>query len=241
MGSVQMNAVCFRPALHSATLLTQLQAEIDMSELYAQTHRAFQDRHDSRRLADRLESLAHAQLDAQDQQFIQSAPFFFLSTVDAQGHPTVSYKGGAPGFVRIVGPSELVFPAYDGNGMFLSLGNIASTAQVGMLFMSFEAPRRLRIQGIASVSANEGPHPVPGALYLVHVDGETGVRELRSIHSQGRPRNALGASCRMRPDDSPSPPGSASTFSPMRYLSRTSARSLRPVASFPWRTIGGEE
>lgn len=140
-----------------------------MSELYGDTHRAFQDRHDTRRMADRLESLAHAEFDANDRAFIESASFFFLSTVDEHGRPTVSYKGGAPGFVRITAPGELMFPAFDGNGMFLSLGNIASTAQVGLLFISFEAPRRLRVQGTARVMPNEGPNQVPGAIYLVHI------------------------------------------------------------------------
>lgn len=141
-----------------------------MSRLYGETHRAFQDRHDTRRLADRLEALAHAEFDQRDRAFIEAASFFFLSTVDERGRPTVSYKGGAPGFVRIVAASELVFPSYDGNGMFLSLGNIESTAQVGMLFISFESPpQRLRVQGTARVMANEGELHCPGALYLVHV------------------------------------------------------------------------
>lgn len=140
-----------------------------MSELYGNTHRALQDRHDTRRLADRLESLARAEFDAGDRELIEAAPFFFLSTVDERGRPTVSYKGGAPGFIRVSGPGELVFPVYDGNGMFLSLGNIESTAQVGLLFISFEAPRRLRVQGEARLCANEGPHRSPGALYLVHI------------------------------------------------------------------------
>jgi predicted pyridoxine 5'-phosphate oxidase superfamily flavin-nucleotide-binding protein len=140
-----------------------------MSELYGETHRAFQDRHDTRRLADRLETLAHAELDANDRAFVESATYFFLSTVDERGRPTVSYKGGPPGFVRVIGPAELAFPVYDGNGMFLSLGNIASTAQVGLLFIDFESPRRLRIQGAARVIANEGPGHSPGALHLVHI------------------------------------------------------------------------
>jgi predicted pyridoxine 5'-phosphate oxidase superfamily flavin-nucleotide-binding protein len=140
-----------------------------MSELYGETHRAFQDRHDTRRLADRLESLAHSAFDARDRAFIEQAPFFFLSTVDERGRPTVSYKGGAPGFVRVSEPSTLVFPVYDGNGMFLSLGNIESTAQVGLLFISFESPQRLRIQGEARVVPNDGADRVPGAAYLVHV------------------------------------------------------------------------
>lgn len=161
-------------ALHGysagSTLGARLPPETtNMSELYGETHRAFQDRHDTRRLADRLESLARTEFDTGDRAFIEAAPFFFLSTVDERGRPTVSYKGGAPGFVRVSAPSELVFPVYDGNGMFLSLGNIAGTAQVGLLFISFESPRRLRIQGEARISSNEGPHHTPGAAYLVHI------------------------------------------------------------------------
>lgn len=140
-----------------------------MSELYGETHRAFQDQHETRRLADRLENLAHREFDSNDRAFIESVAFFFLSTVDERGRPTVSYKGGPPGFVRVIEPSELVFPVYDGNGMFLSLGNIARTAQVGLLFIDFESPRRLRVQGSARVAANEGTHHLPGAQYLVRI------------------------------------------------------------------------
>ncbi len=140
-----------------------------MSELYGETHRAFQDQHDTRSLADRLETLAHTELDSNDRAFVESSTFFFLTTVDEQGRPTVSYKGGPPGFVRVIGSAELVFPVYDGNGMFLSLGNIESTAQVGLLFINFESPRRLRVQGVAQVIPNEGPSHSPGALHLVQI------------------------------------------------------------------------
>jgi uncharacterized protein len=141
-----------------------------MSEFYGDTHRAFQDEHGTRRLADRLESLARAQFEANDRAFVEGATFFFLSTVDERGRPTVSYKGGPPGFVRITAPGELVFPVYDGNGMFLSLGNITSTSQVGLLFIDFESARRLRVQGTAQVAANDGQlDDFPGAQHLVRI------------------------------------------------------------------------
>ncbi len=140
-----------------------------MSNLYGEAHRSFQDSEGTRTLADRLESLAHREFDPNDRSFIESAAMFFLASVDERGRPTVSYKGGAPGFVRITGPSQLVFPAYDGNGMFLSLGNISSTTHIGMLFIDFESARRLRVQGTASVST-ESVEAHPGARYLVRVE-----------------------------------------------------------------------
>lgn len=141
-----------------------------MSDLYGETHRSFQDSRGTRRLADRLEALAHAEFDANDRAFIESAVMFFLATVDEGGRPTVSYKGGAPGFVHITAPGELTFPVYDGNGMYLSLGNIAGSPNIGMLFIDFESPRRLRVQGSAQiVSSPEALADYPGAQHLVRV------------------------------------------------------------------------
>jgi predicted pyridoxine 5'-phosphate oxidase superfamily flavin-nucleotide-binding protein len=80
---------------------------------------------------------------------------FFLSTVDADGFPTVSYKGGAPGFVRVLDEKTIAFPSYDGNGMFMSLGNMRANSGIGMLFIDFENPHRLRLHGTASVSRED--------------------------------------------------------------------------------------
>ena len=141
-----------------------------MSELYGTAHRSFQDEHLTRGLADRLESMAHSEFDANDREFIGSVSMFFLASVDELDRPTVSYKGGAPGFVVVTGPAELVFPSYDGNGMFLSLGNIASREQVGLLFIDFAAPRRLRVQGRARVESDADARArYPGAQHVVRV------------------------------------------------------------------------
>jgi len=141
-----------------------------MSKLYGDGHRLFQDQHDTRRLADRLESMARAEFDQSDREFIAGAAMFFLSSVDGHGMPTVSYKGGSPGFVRVTAPDEVTFPVYDGNGMFLSLGNIASTGQVGLLFIDFEKPRRLRLQGTARVLTDDSmARDYPGAQHLIAV------------------------------------------------------------------------
>ena len=85
---------------------------------------------------------------------------FFLATTDAEGCPDCSYKGGDPGFVRVIDERTLVFPSYDGNGMFKSLGNIRANPAVGLLFLNFEEPRRLRVNGTATVSADDAAMPV---------------------------------------------------------------------------------
>ena len=114
--------------------------------------RTLQDRFDSRRLADRLEqvTLRHAFTD-EDRAFIARAAMFFLATADADGRPDCSYKGGLPGFVQVVDDTTLVFPSYDGNGQFRSLGNLLSNPHVGMLFIDFEVSKRIRVNGVASI------------------------------------------------------------------------------------------
>ena len=127
-----------------------------MSETYHAGMRQLQDRYDTRRLADRLdERLGRSAYTAEDRQFIESRTMFFLATADAQGCPDCSYKGGDPGFVRVTGESEIAFPSYDGNGMFRSLGNVLVNAAVALLFIDFESPSRLRVNGLASISDDD--------------------------------------------------------------------------------------
>lgn len=97
-----------------------------------------------------------------------SRQMFFLSTVSSSGEPTVSYKGGPIGFVKVE-DNQLLFPNYDGNGMFLSIGNLVKNPLVGLLFIDFEKPRRLRVQGSASIVENPDLEVFPGAEFLVRI------------------------------------------------------------------------
>src|SRR5438477_10550820 len=123
-----------------------------MSEIYNQQHRALQQQFDTVRLADRVdEMVVRPHLSDDQKTFIESRDMFFLTSVDHRGFPTCSYKGGAPGFVRTVDPKTIAFPNYNGNGMFLSMGNISGNHKVGMLFIDFETPHRVRVHGEANI------------------------------------------------------------------------------------------
>ena len=133
--------------------------------------RQLQDRCDTRLLADRLdEKLSRTAFTADDRAFIESRPLFFLATADASGHPDCSYKGGAPGFVRVTADDELAFPSYDGNGMFRSLGNVLVNPAVALLFIDFERPNRLRVNGAARVVEDDPLRAdFEGAQFIVRV------------------------------------------------------------------------
>jgi hypothetical protein len=139
--------------------------------IYHAGARRLQDRFDSRRLADRIaERLVREALTDDDRAFIERQTMFFLATADADGRPDVSYKGGAPGFVRTPDARTVAFPAYDGNGMFLSLGNLLVAAAVALLFIDFEAPRRLRVHGRATLDEHDPLLPAfDGAIAVVRV------------------------------------------------------------------------
>ena len=136
---------------------------------YSDSQRRVQDRFGTRRLADRLAETADDDL-TPFRAFIEARDMFFISTVDGDGQPQCSYKGGPEGFVKVTGPSELVFPLYDGNGMFLTVGNLEDHPAVGMLFVSFEDGSRLRVNGDASIDADDPlKDGFPGALLVARV------------------------------------------------------------------------
>ncbi len=141
---------------------------------YNEGSREIQDRFDSRRIADRLEQITLRRAFTEDDKaFIARAPMFFLATADAEGYPDCSYKGGMPGFVRVVDDVTLAFPSYDGNGQFRSLGNLTVNPHVGMLFIDFEAARRIRVNGVASIDHEDSLLAMyPGADMVVRVRAE---------------------------------------------------------------------
>ncbi|MFM7121529.1 MAG: pyridoxamine 5'-phosphate oxidase family protein [Gammaproteobacteria bacterium] len=133
--------------------------------------RALQDLRDTRALADRLAEITLRQVFSEDDRgFIARATQFFLATADAEGRPECSYKGGAPGFVRVLDDRTLAFPDYDGNGMYRSLGNLRVNPHVGMLFVDFEGRQRIRVNGTASVDLSDPlQRELPGAVFVVRV------------------------------------------------------------------------
>jgi predicted pyridoxine 5'-phosphate oxidase superfamily flavin-nucleotide-binding protein len=144
--------------------------------MYHQGSRRLQERFDTTRLADRLdERNTRDHIRPQDREFIERMDMFFLATADAEGRPTCSYKGGDPGFVRVVDERTIAFPNYDGNGMYLSWGNALVNPSVGLLFIDWERQRRLRLNGEATI-AEDDPlmADYPEAQFIIRVR----VREL---------------------------------------------------------------
>jgi hypothetical protein len=142
-----------------------------VSDIYHDGSRQLQDEFDTRRLADRLdETIVQDSIMPSDKDFIERLDMFFIATVDERGRVNCSYKAGEPGFVRVLDEHTLAFPNYDGNGMYLSMGNILTTRQVGMLFIDFENQKRMRLNGEATISRDDAlMQEYPEAQFIVRV------------------------------------------------------------------------
>jgi len=142
-----------------------------MGDFFTLAQRQLQGEFKTTDLADRIvEAVVTEELSDPQAEFIHSRNMFYLSTIDESGYPSCSYKGGDLGFVRVINPVTIVFPNYDGNGMFMSMGNIQDKAKVGLLFIDFETPQRLRLRGEARC-LREGPmlDSYPGANLVVEI------------------------------------------------------------------------
>ena len=139
--------------------------------IYHDGNRRLQDRFDTRRLADRLdEKIVKDVIDDNDRQFMERMDMFFLATADEHGRPNCSYKGGEPGFVRVIDEHTIAFPNYDGNGMYLSMGNVLANPNVGLLFIDFENQWRMRLNGEASIDERDPlMSDYPEAQFIVRV------------------------------------------------------------------------
>ena len=141
---------------------------------YHEGMRQLQDARETRPLADRLAQVTfRSAFTDEDRAFIQARSMLFVATADADGHPDCSYKGGLPGFVRVLDDKTLAIPDYDGNGMYRSWGNILVNPNIGLLFLDFETPKRLRVNGRAQLNASD-PLLIefPGAVFIVRIDAE---------------------------------------------------------------------
>ena len=142
-----------------------------METMFHEGNRLLQDQFDTRRLADRIEEkLVKDTIGPHEAEFIESRDMFFLATADAEGRPNCSYKGGEPGFVRVVDDRTIAFPNYDGNGMYVSMGNALRNPQVGILFIDFDRRHRMRLNGVASIDPDDPlMTEYPEAQFIVRV------------------------------------------------------------------------
>jgi predicted pyridoxine 5'-phosphate oxidase superfamily flavin-nucleotide-binding protein len=101
---------------------------------------------------------------------VRSQEWFFWATADETGRTDCSFRAGPRGFVRVIDEGTLAFEDYDGNGSFMSLGNLSVNPSVAVLFVDFEHAKRLRVGGVAEVlDGDAAAGTIPGAKRVVRI------------------------------------------------------------------------
>ena len=89
-------------------------------------------------------------------QFASKQEIAIISTSDVEGNCDTSFRGGPPGFIRILDEKTLIYPEYMGNGVLASLGNMYENPHIGLLIIDFfESQVGLHINGSVEVLEND--------------------------------------------------------------------------------------
>jgi predicted pyridoxine 5'-phosphate oxidase superfamily flavin-nucleotide-binding protein len=123
--------------------------------------RAQQEVHGSRASYARFEDgpPRNAYLGPDEAAFVEARDGFYLASVGETGWPYVQFRGGPPGFVRVLDDRTLAWADFRGNRQYVSVGNLAGDDRVAMIFMDYAGRRRLKVLGRAEpleVGADDG-------------------------------------------------------------------------------------
>lgn len=99
-------------------------------------------------------AMRKGRLDSHHIAYIQNSPLAFLATIDADGRPQCSPRGGAPGFVRVLDPARLVFADRPGNYQIKALRNLVGNPRVALLFLVPGIAEVCRVEGAARVTTD---------------------------------------------------------------------------------------
>jgi predicted pyridoxine 5'-phosphate oxidase superfamily flavin-nucleotide-binding protein len=136
-----------------------------------------QRQHGSRSLYERVEQSAHLgdRLGPPEQAFIRQRDGFYIASVAETGWPYIQYRGGPPGFLRVVDERTLGFVDLSGNRQYISVGNLQHEDRIALFLMDYPAQRRLKILGRATI--HEGDAEAQRLLQTLRVPEETSAAE----------------------------------------------------------------
>ena len=148
-----------------------------VENLYHGGSRSLQDRFDTRRLADRLDERIRpaTRSTTDDRAFIEARDMFFLATADAEGRPQCSYKGGDPGFVRVLDEQHDRLPELRRERHVPLDRERAVNPHVGLLFIDFASDRQRAAAERRRLDRPETTRcsaAIPEAQFVVRVRGD---------------------------------------------------------------------
>ncbi len=83
--------------------------------------------------------------------YLSQLDMFYLGTANAQGQPYIQYRGGSPGFLKVIDPQTLGFADFGGNRQYITLGNLSENPRAFLFLMDYANSRRVKVWGTARV------------------------------------------------------------------------------------------
>lgn len=138
--------------------------------------RAAQERYGSRTAMRRMETAEEpeARLGPAEAAFVEARDGFYQATVSESGWPYVQFRGGPPGFLRVLDERTIGYADFRGNRQYLSAGNLTADGRVALILMDHAARRRLKIWARARIVEGDAD---PGLLDRLSVPGYGGKAE----------------------------------------------------------------
>ncbi|MBY0461024.1 MAG: pyridoxamine 5'-phosphate oxidase family protein [Gemmataceae bacterium] len=95
-------------------------------------------------------------------EFLADLDMFYLGTATADGQPYIQYRGGSPGFLKVLDDRTLAFADFGGNRQYITLGNLSENPKAFLFLMDYASRRRVKVWGTAR--AVEGDAALLGRL-----------------------------------------------------------------------------
>lgn len=86
-----------------------------------------------------------------ERSFIEARDGFYMATVNSEGWPYVQFRGGPPGFLRVLDETTVSWADFRGNRQYVSVGNLLNSDRVSMILMDYSRRRRLKLLARATV------------------------------------------------------------------------------------------
>jgi len=141
---------------------------VHTEQVFSNCGRYISDRHGTQVAPEPERASSGSELSSDQRELVESADTFFIGTCHPEGAADASHRGGNPGFIRVDSPGTLRWPDYDGNAMFMTLGNLALDPRVGLLFVDWTTGTLLHLSGRAVVDwTSQSAAAMPGAQRVV--------------------------------------------------------------------------
>lgn len=102
-------------------------------------------------------------LGPRESSFITARDDYYIASVSETGWPYVQFRGGPPGFLRVLGDRTLGYADLRGNRQYLTVGNVATNECVSLFLMDYANQERLKMFGRFRVAhATDDPELAAG-------------------------------------------------------------------------------